>query len=254
MQLELDVARREQLALKDRVLSHVAHELRAPLNAIGGVVMLLTDGLAGDVTASQREYLDVAQQNVAQLARMIHDLLDATRAEAGKLLITAAPLDLASLVEDTLLGLRPLAAAKDVVLDADVPATLPAFADAQRVRQVVTNLVDNAIKFTPSGGRVCVAADVEDDVALVSVADTGCGMPPEALDRIFERLHQEGPGRRHRGLGLGLYICRALVEAQGGRIWAESRPNAGSVFRFTLPRRPRGSLPAPAPSELPAPS
>src|SRR6185369_11395951 len=181
--------------------------------------------------------------------RMIHDLLDATRAETGKLVIAAAQLDLAEVVADTVRGLQPLAAEKGITLEIAVPESLPAFADAQRVRQVLTNLVDNALKFTPSGGRVRVVAEADADAAVVRVADTGCGIAPEAIERIFERLHQEGAGRHQRGLGLGLFISRALVEAQGGHMAVESRPNAGSVFRFTLPRRPSRSAPAPGPAE-----
>lgn len=250
---ELEATRREQLALKDRVLSHVSHELRAPLHAIGGVIALLTEGIAGEITRSQQEYLELAQQNVEQLARMIRDLLDATRAETGNLVIVPAVVDVAEIVADTIRSIRPVARAKQVTLEVDVPSSLAAFADAQRVRQVVTNLVDNALKFTPADGSVRVVAEADEDgtTVKVSVVDSGCGIAPEAIDRIFERLHQESAGRMERGLGLGLFISRALVEGQGGRIWAESRPGGGSVFSFTLPSRPARPAPALQPESVP---
>lgn len=242
MLLELEATRREQLALKDRVLSHVSHELRAPLNAIQGFVTLLMDGIGGDTTPEQREYLELAQRNAEQLSGMIRDLLDATRAETGKLVIMPATVDLAALVDETVRGLRPLAEAKGIALAPELaPELPPAHADPQRVRQIVTNLVDNAVKFTPAGGAVRVRLDADDDPdrLRVSVADTGCGITPEAMERVFERLHQEQMGNAsgQRGLGLGLYISRALVEGQGGRIWIEDAPGGGSVFRFTLPCR-----------------
>ena len=264
MLLELEATRREQLALKDRVLSHVSHELRAPLNAIQGFVTLLMDGIGGETTADQREYLELAQRNAEQLSGMIRDLLDATRAETGKLVITPAAVDLAAFVDETVRGLRPLAEAKCVALTAELAARLPpAHADRQRVRQIVTNLVDNALKFTPAGGavRVCVDTDDDPDRLRVSVADTGCGITPEAMERVFERLHQEqvGGASGQRGLGLGLYISRALVEGQGGRIWTEHAPGGGSIFRFTLPcRRARDAAAQPRPPapdrSAPAPS
>ncbi len=242
MLLEIEATRREQLALKDRVLSHVSHELRAPLSAVGGFITLLVDGLAGEVTPAQREYLELAQHNLDQLGRMIRDLLDATRAETGKLVIEPAPLDLAEVLDAAIASLRPLAETKQIALEATLPPRLAAFADAQRVQQVVTNLVDNAVKFTPAGGRVAVVADAEGDEVRVSVADTGAGISRETAAHVFERLYQASKGR---GLGLGLFISRALVERQGGRIWVESAPGGGSVFRFTLPARPPAVAPLP---------
>lgn len=248
MLVELETTRREQLALKDRVLSHVSHELRAPLYAAGGFVGLLIEGLAGEITAAQREYLELAQHNLEQLGRMIRDLLDATRAETGKLVIEPRALDLVEVIAASISSLRPLADAKTIALAAELPDGLSAYADPQRVQQVLTNIVDNAIKFTPTGGRVRVTADADGDAARVSVADTGCGIAPEAMTHVFERLYQAGGLTVRRGLGLGLFISRALVERQGGRIWVEPSPGGGSTFRFTLPRR------APVRARVSAPS
>jgi sigma-B regulation protein RsbU (phosphoserine phosphatase) len=254
MLLELESTRRDQLALKDRVLSHVSHELRAPLHAVGGFVALLVDGLAGEVTAAQREYLELAQHNLEQLGRMIRDLLDATRAETGKLLIEPAPLDLAEVVAATTRSLAAIAEAKRIALAVEVPDTLPAYADALRVEQVVMNLVDNAIKFTPEGGRVHVVAESDGTEVRVSVIDSGSGIAPDALPHVFERLYQAGGKMAARGLGLGLFICRALIERQGGRIWVEPSPGGGSIFRFTLPRESPRQAAAPARAAAHAPS
>ena len=133
-----------------------------------------------------------------------------------------------------------------------VAPRLPAYADAQRVQQVVTNLVDNALKFTPEGGRVAVAAEADGSGARVSVADSGIGISPDTLPHVFERLYQVS-STAQRGLGLGLFISRALVERQGGRIWVESPPGGGSVFRFTLPGRPPAPAPEPSRAAEPAP-
>jgi signal transduction histidine kinase len=237
---ELEQTRREQLHLKDQLLSHVSHELRTPLNAIYGFVTLVLDGLGGEVTPAQREYLTITLKNVAQLGAMISDLLDATRAEAGKLVVALGRVAIDEVVRDTAQTLAPVAAEKGLAVAVELPADLPAVrADAHRVQQILTNLVDNAVKFTPAGGRVTLAARAEPAFGCVrvSVADTGCGIEPGAGERIFERLHQERApaGGNRTGLGLGLYLCKALAERQGGRIWVESTVGRGSTFHLTLP-------------------
>jgi signal transduction histidine kinase len=240
MAIELERTRRQQLELKDRLLSHVSHELRTPLNAIDGFVTLVLDGLAGPVTREQSEYLRITLKNVTQLASMINDLLDATRADTGKLVVERRRAALAEIVDDTVQTLGPAAAAKRITLGAEVRTDLPeVYVDPHRIQQVLTNLVENGIKFTPEGGRITVAARRDADPAFlrVSVTDSGCGIAPEATERVFERLHQEsGVDGARKGLGLGLYLCKALVTHHGGQIWVESRVGQGSTFHFTLPR------------------
>jgi signal transduction histidine kinase len=238
---ELEQTRRRQLELKDHFLSHVSHELRTPLTAVVQFVSLVADGLAGDLEREQEEYLSLALRNAAQLERMIGDLMDATRAEAGRLSVEPRPLALGEIVWETVQGFSAAAGEKRIVLSAVVPDDLPlALADESRVRQVLSNLIENALKFTDEGGVVTVrrAEPQEDDEALlVTVEDSGCGLAPEACERVFERMHQEEsatPASR-RGLGLGLWICRELVARHRGRIWVESEPGRGSAFRFTLP-------------------
>ncbi|OGF22889.1 MAG: hypothetical protein A2V63_12055 [Candidatus Eisenbacteria bacterium RBG_19FT_COMBO_70_11] len=237
---DLERSRLEQMAARDRFASHVSHELRSPLTAIYQFVTLLRDGLVGAITPAQREYLDLALRNVLQLRGMIGDLLEASRARSGKLAIEPACMELADLVCDTTQSLAAAAASRRLSLTVETPPGLPMVnADPQRVRQVVSNLLENAIKFTPEGGsiRVTIEPPGGRDALVVAVADDGPGIRVEERERVFEQLYQAGgPGERSRkGLGLGLYICRELVTRQGGRIWVEPGAERGSVFRFTLP-------------------
>jgi len=235
----LDELRKQQLLLKDQILSNVSHELRTPLTAVHQFVTILLDGLAGELEPEQREYLEIALKNVDQLSRMIQDLLDATRADAGKLTLQPRPMELCEVVAEVMRTLRSRAAESGISLEAELPADLPAVhADPARVRQVLINLVDNAIKFTQPGGRACVSASLaQPGFVCVAVSDTGRGMAPQVQSKLFQRLYQENASSTssRQGLGLGLYISRELVSRQGGRMWVESQPGRGSTFFFTLP-------------------
>ena len=238
---ELEQTRQQQLRLKDEFLSHVSHELRSPLTAIHQFVTILLDGLAGDLNSEQREYMEIALKNVYQLRTMISDLLEITRAETGKLTIEPQCVSIAKVVDETCSTLQKNAAVKGIVLTADVPNNLP-FADADpvRIKQILVNLIDNGIKFTPENGTIFVRArtfDQDPNFLCISVADNGCGISPEDTEKIFDRLYQKEntiSGSR-KGLGLGLYICRELVLRHGGKIWVESEIGEGSTFFFTLP-------------------
>jgi len=230
----------EQFDLKDQFLSHISHELRSPLAAIDQFANLLLDNLTGPLTAEQREYLEVVVRNAGQLNRMIDDLLAMVRAQSGKLRVEPVPFSLTRLIEETLQTLRPRAEAKQVVLRAELPPEVPVvWADPQRTYEVLTNLIENAIKFTAEKGSVTVTAQPfagHSAFVEVSVADTGCGIAADDLDKVFDRLFQVSRrGPLAKGLGLGLYISRELVQRQGGRIWVESTVNRGSTFRFVLP-------------------
>ena len=239
--VQLEQSGQQQLLMKDQFLSHVSHELRSPLTAIYQFVTILIDGLAGDLNPEQRDYLTIVLRNVKQLQTMISELLEVTRAETGKLAIDPRCVSLADLIDETFDALLTTAATKTIMLSADVPADLPsAYADPQRLKQILINLIDNAIKFTPAKGTITVSArpfDQDPNFLCVAVADTGCGISPEGTQRIFDRLYQEArtidSGRK--GLGLGLYICKELVSLHRGRIWVESVLGKGSVFYFTLP-------------------
>jgi signal transduction histidine kinase len=184
---------------------------------------------------------------------MIDDLLEVTRIENGKLIVTPGRVSVAEAAADTIETLRETARAKRITLDSDVPDELPAaLADPIRLRQILIILLDNAIKFTPDGGAVVVRARVAPGSAAfleVSVCDNGPGITEATAERLFERLYQAedpSPGGR-RGLGLGLYICRALVTRLGGRISARPAPGTGSVFFFTLPMLSHAASAAAAP-------
>jgi len=241
MQAETDLMRTQQLQLRDEFLSHVSHELRSPLTSIYSFSTIIADGLAGETTPQQNDYLQIILRNVRQLQSMIEDLLEVTQAQAGKLSVElqpVSPYDAIVYAVDTLQG---AAVAKEIPLSFHPSAPLPsAYADPTRLRQILTILLDNAIKFTPFGGAVNVRARVlERDAGFlqVEVSDTGCGISSEVAEHIFERLYQvTDPGREGRkGLGLGLHIAKELVTRQGGEIWVSSEPRKGSHFFFTVP-------------------
>ncbi len=224
----------------------LSHELKTPLAAAREFICLVLDGLAGPLTPAQRDYLEIARDSCDQLRLHVNDLLDVTRLETGKMTIVRQPVALAELLEKVAELMRPEATRRQIQLswscEPDLP---PALVDGQRIVQVLTNLVGNALKFTPVGGQVRLHAGRHPDQPRelrVSVSDTGPGIPPEHRERIFERLHQLDPpgtsGAARTGLGLGLYICRELVKLHGGRIWVESEPGGGSNFVFTLPLEP----------------
>jgi PAS domain S-box-containing protein len=238
---ETDERRRLELKVKDEVLSHVSHELRSPLTSIYSFGSIIADGLAGETTKEQEEYLQIILRNVRQLQSMIEDLLEVTQVRAGKLSIELQPASLPEAIDYTIETFRGVARSKEIVVTSNVSERLPSvYADPTRLRQILTILFDNAIKFTPIGGSVDVRANVfekQPGFLLVEVSDTGCGVRPELTERIFEHLYQvadEGKAGR-KGLGLGLHIAKELVLRHGGEIWMNSEPLKGSRFFFTMP-------------------
>ena len=232
--------RRDQLEAKDRFLSHVSHELRTPLAAVHQFVSLVADETAGPLEEKQRECLAVAMRNIRQLALMIGDLLVMGRMSSGVIELRAEPTCVLDLIEECVSTFRPLAVDKNINLDIDLdgPELPDAWCDPVRSAEVLNNLLDNAVKFTASGGSVAVSATRGDDGIRIAVQDTGRGIQPENHERIFEQYFREaGDGDSGRGgLGLGLFVSRELVERQGGRIWLRDDPSTrGSRFEFTLP-------------------
>lgn len=228
--------------VKSDFLLNVSHELRTPLTAIKGSVDNLLDGITGRLSESQRKYLIRIQANADRLVRLINDLLDLARIEEGRVRVAPTLFSLAGLAGELLDSLRPVAGGKGLELRlTSRQDPLLVHADRDKVGQVLMNLVGNAIKFTPSGGRVEVElTGEEEELAAVRITDTGEGIPPEELPRIFDKFYQVQLGleAKARGTGLGLSIAKGLVELQGGRIWAESQVGYGSTFFFTVPRRP----------------
>ena len=238
---DLEKTMQQRLVTKDQFLSHVSHELRSPLTAIYQFVTILIDGLAGDLNPDQQEYLNIILRNVTQLRNMITDLLEATRAETGKLAFEPRCASLSQLASEVLETTLATAVAKGVGLTVDAPTDLPfVFADPARIKQILTNLIENAIKFTPAKGEITLRSQIDNqdpDFLRIAVADSGCGISPEGTKKIFDRLFQETEtiDSNRQGLGLGLYICRELVNLHGGRIWVGSDLGKGSTFYFTLP-------------------
>lgn len=237
----LEMSRKQQLEFKNQFLSHVSHELRTPLACIHQFVTILLDGLAGDVRPEQSDHLKTILKSVNQLGAMVHDLLEASRAESGKIRIEPRCVAIGDLIRQAVTMMQPVAHEKGVGLEVGVDTRIPfVHGDPGRILEVLINLVENGIKFTPQGGAVTVRAclvQTDPDFVYVSVADTGCGISPEARSLVFERLYQDpnAVDNRRKGLGLGLFIAKELVTLHGGRIWVASEPGTGSTFSFTLP-------------------
>ena len=235
---ELEVANRH----KSEFLANVSHELRTPLTAIKGFVDNMLDGLTGEMNPRQLRYLTRIKANTDRLARLINDLLDLTRIEAGRLELRPTSLLLTALVTEVAASLRPVAEDKHIQLD--VAAAAPdatVWADRDKVTQVLMNLLGNAIKFTPAHGHITVTI-ARDGAAWVqvAVADTGPGIAAAEATKIFDQFYQvaQVDTQRPHGTGLGLAIAKMLVEMQRGRLWVESVVGQGSTFSFTLPVLP----------------
>src|SRR5690349_11053882 len=244
---------------KDRFLSTMSHELRTPLNAVLGFSDLLADQRAGELNERQRRYVSHINTGGKHLLKLIGDILDLSKIEAGRMELSCEDLRVAGIFGEVVSALRPLAGKKRQTLSSQVEGGLAVHADATRFKQVLMNLVGNAIKFTPEGGRIEIAAKQTDRDVQVSVRDNGPGIPPEEQKRIFEafyRLRKSGEGAE--GTGLGLAITESLVKLQGGSLGLESEPGHGSCFYFSLPiakvfqeARPRVTKPLRKAAETP---
>ena len=220
---------------RDEILAVVVHDLRNPINTISMSCSLLLDTPDPNSALPSRKTLQIIRRASERMNRLVQDLLDVQRIEGGRLAVDPRPESLSTVVRDALDMLRPLADANGLELTLDAADDLPrAMADPVRIQQVLSNLIGNAIKFTPRGGRITTRLDAFDSQLQVAVIDTGPGIPANALPHIFGRFWQAD---RHdtRGIGLGLAIAKGLVEAHGGHIWVESRLNEGSTFYFTIP-------------------
>ena len=224
----------DAVANRDDFLGMVAHDVRNLLNAVVLSLELLRPGV-GEPEAHVTAAANRIRRYVARMNRLIGDLLDVTSIDSGKLAMTPVQTDAAALLKEAAETFQSAALEKGVLLSATVPdGSLDANFDHGRILQVFANLLSNAIKFTPLGGRVDLRVEASEGVLRFCVADTGIGIPRPMLAAIFERFWQVRENDR-KGHGLGLYISRCIVEAHGGRIWAESAPGEGSRFYFTLP-------------------
>ena len=224
--------------LKSEFIASVSHELRTPLHTIIGFAELLGEEGVGSLNEKQRRFIHHIQTDSEHLLGLINDVLDLSRFEAGGLVVRTETLSLQTAITEAVNAIRPQASGKQVVVREDRIPNASVVADPLRMRQILYNLLSNGVKFTDPGGEVVVTAAEDEDFVQITVADTGLGISSEECGRIFDKFYQVGyttMGVR-QGTGLGLTICKQLVEIQSGRIWVESEPRKGSRFHFTLPR------------------
>lgn len=239
--LELSAANQELKSLdrmKDEFLSNVSHEFKTPLTSIQGYSQLISDGTLGAVNEQQKKAVDTVIRNSERLRKLVDSLLYISRAQAGSLTYSFSDVSIVSVIGNSIQDLALQAEKKDITIKKDVGEDLPViWADRDKLVDVMVNLLDNAIKFTPQGGIVEVSALVEEDQLHIRVSDSGIGIPEDKLPNLFGRFYQVDSSirRRYGGTGLGLYICKMIVEDHKGKIWAESEEGKGSTFHVLLP-------------------
>lgn len=238
---ELHEANQRENEVKDRFLSHVSHELRTPLTAIYHFVTILRDGLAGDLSSQQTEYLGVVHRNVEQLKQMIADLMEVTRIKNDKVQLDRSLVAVTEVASEAIDAIAKRATEKAVQVDLIANRRVaPVAGDPVRLKQVFLNLLENAVKFTPENGKVTVSVNPLDTPAggvEILVEDSGCGLPEGECERVFSNLYQDERGQTgsRQGLGLGLFITKEIVSRHGGEISAANRPEGGARFRVTVP-------------------
>jgi signal transduction histidine kinase len=229
----------EATRLKEDVLANVSHELRTPLTLIKVAAATLSRSESELPEAKRKQMLARIDSGIERLIRMVEDLLAYSRLEAGRLKLNSEAGDLGATVEQTVQALMPLAVPRGVTVECLVAAGLePISFDKARITQIIINLVENALKFTPPGGRVTISVLDDGDTLTLKVADTGEGIAPEHLPHIFERFYQvdRTMSRQHGGTGLGLAVVKSLIELHGGSVSVESQVGAGTVFGVHLPK------------------
>jgi len=226
--------------MKSDFVANVSHEIRSPMAPMKEALSLVLDGTAGTISDTQKRFLSIINDNMERLVRLINDLLDLSKIEAGRMELKKEKVDISGLIKDTVESIRVYAVKKGINLSlAAGEQALNIECDKDRITQVIINLVMNAVKFTPENGAVRVDAGRPtsngDRYILVSVTDTGPGMTLEEADALFNRFKQLDRPEKVKGTGLGLAISKAIIEMHGGKIWVESESGKSSAFKFTLP-------------------
>lgn len=252
-----DVTKQKKLdEMKSKFVAHVSHELRTPLLAIEQSLQILMAKETGAPSPEQEKFLEIAERNISRLSRLVNDLLDVAKIEAGEMKVKPISFKMCDLVHHVVDTVRGWAESKKIKLEERMPAAdIEVEADPDRLIQVVTNLLGNAVKFTPDGGKITLEVDPthreaqisEEPSIAISVQDTGVGIPPEDQERIFRKFEQGNlppPSEGVGSTGLGLTIAKEIVELHKGKIWVESKPGEGSRFVFVIPRRYRDRTPA----------
>src|SRR5215472_7461627 len=217
--------------LKSEFLASMSHELRTPLHTIIGFSELLGEELEGPLNEKQKRFVNHIHKDSLHLLELINDVLDLSKIESGRLTLHREVFDFPVVLEESLGSIRQQAYFKSQTIEADVVSPLPLEADRLRIKQILVNLLSNAVKFTPEGGRIRVIARAEGETAVISVVDTGIGIPKEEHESIFDKFYQVSATTKgvREGTGLGLAITKHLVEEHGGRLHLESEPGRGSI-------------------------
>ncbi|MGE5296942.1 MAG: PAS domain S-box protein [Solirubrobacterales bacterium] len=237
------------MEMKAQFISTVSHELRTPLSSMKEAVIIVLDGVAGKINKDQRHFLDIAKRNIERLSRLIDDVLDFQKLNAGKMKMNMQQNAIATAVNEVFTTMRPHAAKSGIHLAVDLQSNLPAAVyDNDRIIQVLINLVNNAVKFTPEGGRVLLSVSAQEEHLVIKVSDTGYGIPKDDLAKVFDQFYRvHRPGKEIKGTGLGLAIVSKIVAAHAGKIEVESEIDKGTTFTMYLPLVPP-SVPAVDPS------
>jgi signal transduction histidine kinase len=222
---------------KSEFLANMSHELRTPLNAIIGFSEVLSEGMFGEINEKQAEYLQDILESGRHLLSLINDILDLSKVEAGRMELESSEFHLPSAIDNALILVKERASRRGITLGSTVDEGLGMLrGDERKVKQVLLNLLSNALKFTPEGGKIDIRAGLQDHSAEISVSDTGIGIAPADQGAVFEAFRQVGDAeRKAEGTGLGLALSRKFIELHGGKIWVKSQVGTGSTFYFTLP-------------------
>ncbi|MHC4259556.1 MAG: sensor histidine kinase, partial [Planctomycetota bacterium] len=228
---------RETMELRSQFVATVSHELRTPLTCMKEAIAVLLDGAAGRTSKKQKNFLEIATRNIDRLTNLINNVLDFQDLEANRAVLHIDGADIKAVVEDVYKTMAPLAEKENLSFAIEFADALPGVTfDTDKIVQVLTNLVSNAIKFTPAQGSICLSVQSEGRALVISLSDTGMGIPKEALPRIFDRFYRvQEAGRQIQGTGLGLTIVKKIVNMHGGRIEVESEVRKGSTFKVFLP-------------------